>query len=346
MLSRLSPTLLLPLTAAGLFLSCLTLPPAAHADDATLPPGLLGAWGDDSSCTADVAVFRPDGTVVLGGAGPDSPVTRYALNGGSITFTQGSQSGTFAFGLNGQAVAWSNGTTMVLKTRCADQSPFAAEMKTAAASAPAAPPSPTPPVASPEAASAAPSLFDRVKAMAAGPALFNGMPIQILSVTSQPAGAPTKDKPAYGEIIAHPDPQMVGPDATLIYRVFADEAAAADYVSLAPDKRRGSFAYIGHGPGFFATDAAKDEGPKGAQAQPVTIACLRFHPLGKKSVTISCFAHMPGTPLVVGGEQTYPLPKTAKARDMGPAQDLSEALDLTGIAIAQARTLLTEPPKP
>lgn len=339
MLPRLSPSLLPPLAAAGLVLSGLVLAPAAQADDAVPPPaGLLGAWGDDSGCTADVAVFRADGTVVLGGAGTDSPVTHYAVNGTSITFTQGSQTGAFAFGFNGQSVAWSNGSTMVLKARCADQSPFAAEMKTASAA---------PAVATPPAPPPAPLLFDQVKAMAAAPALFNGVPIQILSVTAQPAGTPTKDKPAYGEIIAHPDPQMVGADATLIYRVFPDEAAAEDYVSLAPDKRRGSFAYVGHGPGFFATNAAQDEGPKGGQAAtPVTIACLRFHPLGKKSVTISCFAHMPGTPLVVGGEQTYPLPKEAKARDMGPAQDLSEALDLTGIAIAQARTLLAAPAKP
>lgn len=334
----------LTLPAAALFLGT-GLPLAALAQaaqdpgpQASPPQGLLGAWGDDSSCLADVAVFRGDGTVVPAGATPDSPVTTYAVNGNSITFTQGQKTAAFAFGLTGQAVAWSNGSTMVLKERCADQTPFAAETKTGATTPAAAPAAAT--------ATAALPLFDQVKALAAQPVVYNGVAIKILSVDAQRAAANTKNAPSYDSIIAHPDPQAVGADATLLYRIFPSEKAAADHVSLSHDQQA-SFVYAGRsGPGYFATDAAKDEGPAGDQAAPVTIDCLRFHPKGHQSVTISCFAHMPGTPLVAGGEQSFPLDQKADKRDVGPKEDLTEVLDLTGIAIGRLRSLTVTAAKP
>lgn len=329
----------LTLPAAALLLGTgLPLAALAQTTPSTPPPAgtaaaLTGAWGDDSSCLADVAVFRADGTVVSAGAPADAPVTTYAVNGNTITFTQGQKTAEFAFGQTGQAVAWSNGSAMVLKERCADQSPFAAETKTGAATPAAAPATAT--------ATAPVPLFDQVKALAAQPVVYNGVTIKILSVEAQPASAKGNTAPAYGEIVAHPDPQAVGTDATLLYRIFPSEKAAEDHVSLSHDQQA-SFVYAGRsGPGYFATDAAKDEGPADAQATPVTINCLRFHPKGRQSVTISCFAHMPGTPLVAGGEQSFPLDKKADKRDMGPKEDLTEVLDLTGIAISRLRSLAT-----
>lgn len=335
------PRLHPPLSAASLLLaglglsclglSCLGLAQPAWADTPG-PTGLVGAWGDDSSCTADVAVFRADGSVVPAGAAPDAPPTSYTVNGNTITFTQGSKSGEFAFGLTGQAVAWSNGSIMVLKERCADQTPYAATLNSATTTA--QPAATTPPALDPKA-----PLLERVKALAAFPATFNGVAIKMLSVTSTPAAAPGHKGPSYAEVVAEPDPAAVGAGARLIYRVFPDEAAAEAHVSLSAGEQ-GSFLHAGSGPGYFATEAARDEGPAGGEAAPITIACLRFHPRGQQSVTITCFAHMPGTPLVVGGAQSFPLPKDADKRAMGPKEDLSETLDLTGIAIAQARQLL------
>jgi len=338
LLHRLPAASLLP---ASLVLAGLAVSHPARAD-APGPQGLLGAWGDDSSCLADVAVFRADGTVAPAsaapagaaaagaapaGAAPDAPVTTYAVSGNTITFTQGQKTEAFAFGLNGQAIAWSNGSIMVLKERCADQTPFAAEMKTGTAA----------PAAAAAVATAALPLFDQVKAMAAQPVVYNGVAIKVLSVDAHPEPDQDKTAPTHGVITAIPDPQAAGPEAKLLYHVFPTEAAAANYVSLSQNQQ-GSFVYAGRGPGFFSTISAKDEGPSG-QAAPVTIDCLRFHPKGRQSVTISCFAHMPGTPLVAGGEQSFPLPQKADKRDMGPKEDLTEVLDLTGIAISQLRSL-------
>jgi hypothetical protein len=324
------PRLLHRLPAASLLLATLALSHQAQADASGpqgLVGGLLGAWGDDSSCLADVAVFRADGTVTPAGATPDAPVTTYAVSGTTITFTQGQKTAEFAFGLNGQATAWSNGSIMVLKERCADQTPFAAGTKTGGATPAPAAAVPTAPL----------PLFDQVKAMAAQPVTYKGVPIKILSVDAHPEADQDKAAPAHGTIIAIPDPQAAGPDATLLYHVFPTEAAAVDYVSLSQDQH-GSFVYAGRGPGFFSTISAKDEGPSG-QAAPVTIDCLRFHPKGQQSVTVSCFAHMPGTPLVAGGAQSFPLAQKADKRDMGPKEDLTEVLDLTSIAISQLRSL-------
>lgn len=332
-----------PLSATGLLLAVLAAPLPAAADTPG-PSGLAGAWGDDSSCTADVAVFRADGTVVLAGAAPAAPVTTYAVNGGTITLTQGKQSGTFAFAMTNQAVAWSNGSAMVLKERCADQTPFAAEMKSPGAATTAAPAAATATAtATPAPAETRGPLFDRVKAMATAPLLFNGVPIRILGVDAEPARPLAKHGPVYGAVEARPDPQAVGPEARLLYRVFPSEAAAAAYVSLAQDQQE-SFVHEGEGAGFFSTASAKDEGPAGAHDAAVTIDCLSFHPKGQDRVTISCFAHMPGSPLVAGGEQSFPLAKGTKERDMGPEDDLKETLDLTGLAITEARGLLGQQP--
>jgi len=329
------PRLRHSLPAASLLLAGLALSHPARAD-APGPQGLVGAWGDDSSCSADVAVFRADGTVVPAGAAPDAPITTYAVSGNTITFTQGQKTAAFAFGMTGQAVAWSNGSTMVMKERCADQTSFAAEMKTTAGAAPAA---------AAAVATAPVPLFDQVKALAARPVIYNGVAIKILSVEARPEAGTEKAAPTHGAITAIPDPEAAGPDAKLLYHVFPTEAAAADYVSLSQD-HHGSFVSAGHGPGFFSTVSAKDDGPAGGQAAPLTIDCLRVHPRGKQSVTISCFAHMPGTPLVAGGEQSFPLPQKADRRDMGPKEDLTEVLDLTGIAIGQLRSLPATAAKP
>jgi len=333
----LMPRLPTVLPAASLLLAGLALCPPALAD-APGPAGLLGAWGDDSSCSADVAVFRADGTVVPAGAAPDAPPTTYAVNGDSITFTQGQKSGEFAFGLNDQSVAWSNGSIMVLKERCADQSAFAGVMKAAGS------PPPAPATASTVTIDPSLPLFDRVKAVAGQPVSYNGVTIKIVSLKAQPEAGQDKSG-LHGLITAVPDPAAVGPGATLSYHVFPSEAAAADFTSLAHDQH-GSFATIGHGAGFFSTASATDDGPPGSHATPVPIHCLTFHPRGKPSVTISCVAHMPGTPLVAGGTQSFPLPAKADKREMGPKENLSEVLDLTSIAIRQLRSLGAAGAKP
>ncbi|HZZ58110.1 MAG TPA: hypothetical protein VFE31_09790, partial [Opitutaceae bacterium] len=196
------------------------------------PPGLIGAWGGDSSCTADVAVFRADGTVLNPAAPPGTPPLSYSINGDSITLSQGTQSGTFAFALSDQAVAWSNGSAIVLKERCADQSPFAADLKAAAAS-------PTPPAPVPAGA-----LPDQLRMLAGQPVPFQGGSVQIQSVVSD---APKKA--IYVGVIARPDPQAIGGDARLFYRIFPTPAAAADYVSLDVEKAT-SFLREPHGSGF------------------------------------------------------------------------------------------------
>jgi hypothetical protein len=345
MMLRFRPTL----PALGLTLATASLPAAAFAQPgsaaqaptraatagaapgapaASVPPGLVGAWGSDSSCTADVAIFRADGTVLNPAAPAGTPPVTYTVNGDSITLAQGGQSGTFAFALSDQAVAWSNGSAIELKERCADQSPFAAALKTAA-SAPAG-----------TAAIPAGPLPDQIRALAGEPVLFQGQMVEIQAVES----SSQKTLP-YTGFRAKLDPQKIGQDAHLLYRIFPTAAAAADYVSLASDKQT-SFLHEPHGSGFFSTASAMDEGPADAKAPPVSINCLRFHPKRMLAVTISCFAQMPGTKLVAGGEQTFTLPKGTKANDMGPKDDLSQTLSLTGLAISQLRGFLAAYPQP
>ncbi len=298
------------------------LSPPARAQTAIVSP-LLGAWGSDSSCTADVVVFRADGTVLDTGAVPGTPRTTYSVDGDTITLTQsdetgGNKAGRFALAIGDQAVAWSNGTAIVLKERCADQSPFASDL------------GPAP---------AAPSLYEQIRALAAEPLHFNGVAIKVVGVDGHTALTPSANQPLYSEVVAHPDPDTVGAGATLLYRILPTAAAATAHVSLAADART-SFIHEHHGAGFFSTATATDEGNAGSAAKPVTIACLRFHPKGIERVDISCFAQMPGLRLVAGGRQSFPLPAAAKPNDMGSKDDLSETLDLTSLAIDQLRGLV------
>ncbi len=126
--------LALPAATALLAATALSAPQPVRAQSAVASP-LLGAWGSDSSCTADVVVFRADGTVLDTGAVPGTPRTTYSTSGDTITLSQGSKTGRFALAVSDQAVAWSNGTAIVLKERCADQSQFASDL----GPAPAAP---------------------------------------------------------------------------------------------------------------------------------------------------------------------------------------------------------------
>jgi hypothetical protein len=317
-----------PVAAALLAAAAFSGPAPARAQTAIASP-LLGAWGSDSSCTADVVVFRADGTVVDTGAVAGTPRTTYSIAGDTITFTQsdktgGDKTGQFALAIADQAIAWSNGASIVLKERCADQGQFAGDLG----------PSPAPQ-----------SLFDQIRALAAQPLHFNGVAIKVVAVDSHTALAPAANGPLYSEVIAHPDPGVVGADAALLYRIFPTEAAAAAHVSLAADART-SFIYEHHGAGFFSTAAAADEGNAGGAAQPVTIDCLRFHPKGAGHVEISCFAQMPGSRLVAGGRQSFPLPAAAKANDLGSKDDLSETLDLTSLAIDTLRGFAAASPTP
>jgi hypothetical protein len=308
--------LALPAATALLAATALSAPQPVRAQSAVASP-LLGAWGSDSSCTADVVVFRADGTVLDTGAVPGTPRTTYSTSGDTITLSQGSKTGRFALAVSDQAVAWSNGTAIVLKERCADQSQFASDL------------GPAP---------AAPSLYDQVRALAAEPLTFNGVAIKVVGVDGHTALTPSGKSPLYSEVIAHPDPATVGADAALLYRIFPTETAAAAHVSLSPDMRT-SFIYEHRGAGFFSTATAADEGNAGTAAKPVTIGCLRFHPKGTERVDISCFAQMPGSRLVAGGRQSFPLPADAKPNDMGSKDDLSETLDLASLAIDQLRAL-------
>ncbi len=310
---------------------------AAPAASPSAPPGLLGAWGDDSSCSADVAIFRADGTVSLPEVGPDVPETTYSVNGPSITFTQGTHTGTFAFALNDVAVAWSNGSNLVLKARCADQSAFAS----GAGRTPRLPATPAGAAqAAASAAEAQASLFDQIKVLAAAPLLYNGVRIKVRSVSAVPASAQPASGPIYSAVTATPDPAAVGTGGALFYRIFPTEAAAAAYVSLARESDV-NFIHDERAAGSFATASAVDHGPAGSKAAPVTIHCLRLHPGGQDAVRISCFAHLPGSPLVAGGAQSFPLAKGAAAKDVGSQADLAETLDLTGLAIDQLRAFLS-----
>ncbi len=304
-----------PVAAALLAATALSWPGAARAQ-ATIPSQLIGAWGADSSCTADVVVFRADGTAVDTGAVAGTPRTTYATNGDTITFTQGDNTGSFALAVGDAAIAWSNGSSIVLKERCADQSQFAGEQG---------------PVSAPA------SLYDQVRALAAEPLQFNGVAIKVISVEGRTALAPAGNGVLYSEVIARPAPGTVGGTAALLYRIFPTVAAATAHVSLSADART-SFVYEHRGAGFFSTASAKDEGSL-TTAQPVTIDCLRFHPKGTDTVAISCFAQMPGSRLVAGGRQTFPLPTGAKPNEMGSTDDLNETLDLTGLAIDTLRGL-------
>jgi hypothetical protein len=306
-----------PAATLVLAAAALALPVPALAQAAP-PSPLLGAWGSDSGCTADVVVFRADGTVVDTGAVAGTPRTTYGTTGDTVTFTQGDKTGQFALAVSGQAVAWSNGTSIVLKERCADQSQFASD----------AGPAPAPM-----------SLYDQIRALAAAPLRFNGITIKVAAVEGHTALAPSTSGALYSEVIAHPDPGVVGADAALLYRIFPTPAAASANVSLAQSMRT-SFIYEHRGAGFFSTASAADDGKTGSAAKPVTIDCLQFHPKGAGRVEISCFAQMPGSRLVAGGRQSFPLAAGAKARDMGPKDDLSETLDLTGLAIATLRGFL------
>ncbi len=297
---------------------------------AAVPPGLVGAWGSDSSCTDDVAIFRADGTVLNPAAPAGTPPLTFSVDGNTITLTEGGQSGVFAFALSDQAVAWSNGSAIELKERCADQSPFAALLKTAAL--------PQTPNAPPPAASipAAP-LPDQIRALAGLPVPFQGQMVEIRSVRAETAQP-------YTGFVARPDPAEIAGDARLFYRIFPTPAAAGDYVSGHTDSPA-SFAYEPHG-GFFTTAAAVDEGPGDTKATPIPISCLRFHPEHRLRVTISCFAAMPGTRLVAGGQKAFPLPEDATAKNTGSGQDLSQTLTLTGLAISQLRAFLAAHPQP
>ena len=311
-------------SAAALLAAIVALAPmAARAQTAVASP-ILGAWGSDSSCTADVAIFRADGTVVDTGAVAGTPRTTYSINGDSITFTQGDKSGAFALAVADQAVAWSNGTSVVLKERCADQAQFARDL--GATPAPA-------------------SLYDQLRALAAAPLHVNGDTILVVGVEGRTALAPSANKALYSEIIAHPDPAAIGAGAALLYRIFPTPEAAAAHVSLA-QTTRSSFIFGHRGPGFFSTASAADEGNAGGAAKPVTINCLRFHPKGLARVDIACFAQMPGSRLVAGGQQSFPLPADAKPNDMGSKDDLTETLDLTGLAIDTLRGFLASSPTP
>ena len=314
--------LVLTFAAAFLAAAALATPKAARAQTAPASP-LLGAWGSDSSCTADVVVFRADGVVIDTGAVAGTPRTTYATSGDQITFTQGSKTGQFALAVADQAVAWSNGASIVLKERCADQGQFASEIG----------PAPAPL-----------SLYDQIRALAAEPLHFNGVDIKVVGVDGHTALAPAANGPVFSEVVARPDPAAVGATAALLYRIFPTEAAAAAHVSLAVDART-SFIYEHRGAGFFSTAAAADEG-NAPTAKPVTIDCLRFHPKGTERVEISCFGQMPGSRLVAGGRQSFPLPAGAKANDMGSKDDLSETLDLTSLAIDTLRGFLAAQPAP
>ncbi|MCB8878982.1 hypothetical protein ACELLULO517_01960 [Acidisoma cellulosilytica] len=300
------------------------------APPAAVPPGLIGAWGSDSSCTGDVAIFRADGTVINPGAPDGATALSFTVSGDGITLSDGKQSGTFAFALSDQAVAWSNGASMVLKERCADQAPFAAALNTAAnapgnaATIPAGP------------------LPDQISALAGQPLTVQGNPVQIQSVQSH---APKKA--IYTNITALPDPQAIPGDARLYYRIFPTAAAAASYVSLAADDQA-SFLREPHGAGFFSTASATDEGPQGSKPTPVTIDCLRFHPKRLQKVVISCFAAMPGSKLVAGAEQSFALPpgKTIDPKDMGQQDNLTQVLSLTGLSIGKLRGFLADHPQP
>jgi len=48
---------------------------------------------------------------------------------------------------------------------------------------------------------------------------------------------------------------------------------------------------------------------------------------------------------VAGGEQRFTLPATAKPEDLGPKADLTEALDLTSLAIDHLRGFLAANPQ-
>jgi hypothetical protein len=311
--------LALPVATALLAVAALAVPQAARAQTPLDSP-ILGAWGSDSGCAADVVVFRADGTVVDTGAVAGTPRTTYSLSGDAITLTQGDKTGQFALALTDQAVAWSNGVSIVLKERCADQGQFASDV--GAASAPV-------------------SLYDQIRALAAKPLDFNGIAIKVAEVEGHTALAPSANGTLYSEVIAHPDAGKVGAGAALLYRIFPTPAAAAAHVSLRADMRS-SFIYEHRGAGYFATATATDEGNTGSAARPVTIDCLRFHPKGTDRVQISCFAQMPGSRLVAGGRQSFPLPAGAKPRDMGSKSDLSETLDLTSLAIDTLRGFLAD----
>jgi hypothetical protein len=307
----------LPFMAASAIAALLGRPCPAAAQTA-IPSELLGAWGSDGSCTADVVIFRADGTIVDTGATPGTPPTTYSVNGDTISFTQGQKTGQFALAVADQAVAWSNGAAIVLKERCADQGAFASGLG----------PKPAPV-----------SLYDSIRALAAEPLAFNGIAIKVVGVEGHTALAPTTHEALYSEVLAHPDPDTVGDNAALLYRIFPTPEAAAAHVSLAADMRS-SFLYERRGAGFFSTASAMDEGATGSSAKPVAVDCLRFHPKGQDRVTISCFAHMPESRLVAGGQQSFPLPKGSKGNDMGSKDDLSEALDLTSLAIDKLRGFL------
>jgi hypothetical protein len=313
----------LPLVAAAAMAALLDRPCPAAAQTA-IPSQLLGAWGSDGSCTADVVIFRADGSVVDPGAAPGSPPTTYGVNGDTITLTQGQETGHFALAIADQAVAWSNGAAIVLKERCADQAAFASRLG----------PQPTPV-----------SLYDTIRALAAEPLRFNGIAIKVIGVEGHTALAPATHGALYSEVIAHPDPNTVGDDAALLYRIFPTPEAAAAHVSLTAGMRS-SFVYEHRGAGFFSTASATDEAATGSAAKPVTVDCLRFHPKGQDRVTIGCFAHMPDSRLVAGGAQSFPLGPGSKANDMGSKDDLSEALDLTSLAIDTLRGFLASQPSP
>ena len=327
-------TMLSPLTARA---QTTATAPAPHTAPATVPasapaaapPGLIGAWGSDSSCTSDVAIFRADGLVINPAAPSGTPPLAYTVSGSGITLSDGKQSGTFAFALSDQAVAWSNGVSMVLKERCADQAPFASAM-TAAPALPAA------------AAIPAGPLPDQLRALAGRPLPYQGSLVQIQSVLSQ---AP--QKAIYTDVTALPDGQAIPGAAKLFYRVFPTAAAAATYVSLANDDQA-SFVREPRGAGFFSTASAVDEGPADSKSAPITINCLRFHPKRLQTIVVSCFAQMPGSRLVAGAQRHFALPRaqTAGAKDMGPQDDLTQTLTLTGSAIGQLRGFLAAYPQP
>jgi len=314
---RAFPTL--PLITAALLLGA--VPHLAAAQSSDPPSGLVGAWGEDRDCRQDVAIFRTDGTVIDTGAVSGQQSAAFAVTGDTLTLTQNGGTAHFAFAMNGRSVAWSNGVDMVLKQRCDDQTAFAAQLGH---------PGPVAP------------LYSQILGLAAQTLSYGATPVTVMSVDGHPRG---RTGP-YDEVVAHPDPKLVGQNSLLFYRIFPTVQAAADHVSL-DVQAPGNFLAVKRGLGTMSVVAAKDLGPGGEApaAQQGAINCVRFHPKGQETVVITCLEHVPGTRMVAGGEQRFTLPATAKPEDLGPKADLTEALDLTSLAIDHLRGFLAANPQ-
>jgi hypothetical protein len=314
-------TVALTLAAAG-------MPWAVPASAQSIPSPLVGAWGQDSSCTEDVAIFKADGSVIDLDAPAGTPVATYSVSGGTtgtgiLTLTQGQTPAHFAFAMSDGAVAWSNGATMVLKQRCADQTPFSAQLG-----------HPGPVL----------SLYDQILALAGQTLTYGPSKIKVVAVDNHPA---LHKGQGYDEAVAHPEPEVVGKNAVLLYRVFPTATAAAAHATLdirSPE----SFLVESRGPGYMSVATARDEGPGGAAptAQQGAINCLRFHPKGRDEVVITCLEAVPNSRLVAGGRQSFDLPAHARETELGGKDDLTETLDLASMAIDQLRAFQAGDPAP